>query len=445
MARWRKHARALFLAEKRSARAACVYSVFVLIWHAVVFQAGFALSNWIHRIRYGQIAGYDAQYESKADELMSLVAGRGAVLLGEGLLAWLIFRIRFRRDDPSVIDFARLWWRNCLAGTLLIPVLLVSSQQIYPLSLVLLAIPLYLTIGPSQRAVREARPYRRSRWRPVCPECGYSVFRIRSNRCPECGARYPTTRRTFRRWAALRIAWDRRERGGLIGAYVRTLALILLAPCRAGARLAMPDRLGRAVRWATFHGAITVLFCTLSGSTQFYVHWWISGSLPTFSMWWGGAAPTAFRYSLWLMQSAVAWSVVIASIPAMAILLSTLAPGRRPAAKRGLVKWSLYSTAVLLPAAVVSLIVVEASGRTSFFGGMPPTGIARFGLHVTVRPSISVMFCAYAVVWSIGAPFQPYLNHRGWAWAFTLMLTFVCMGGALAWLVFPATAFVDLL
>ena len=61
-----------------------------------------------------------------------------------------------------------------------------------------------------------------SRWRPVCPDCGYSLRGATSDRCPECGVPYPTTARTYRRWAVRRLPWDRLHRGSLLIAYFKS-------------------------------------------------------------------------------------------------------------------------------------------------------------------------------------------------------------------------------
>ncbi len=240
-----------------------------------------------------------------------------------------------------------------------------------------------------------------SRWRPVCPDCGYSLRGSTSDRCPECGVPYPTTARTYRRWAIRRLPWDRLNRGILLIAYLKSLFLILITPCWAGRHLAQPDRWGRAIRWAVVHCVILAIAATMLCYDC------------TFSMWiWRRFVPDplfhplfymqvpapASRILVWSLQSLVAWFVFLASVPATGVALTLLWPRRHRAWKATAAKWSLYATAALVPA------LAAWYGYYLVFPPLspPPGGITIYTLGPP--PDMPAWFAAivYATIWTLG-------------------------------------------
>jgi hypothetical protein len=190
---------------------------------------------------------------------------------------------------------------------------------------------------------------RMSRWRPVCPECGYSLRGLTEPRCPECGVDLPSANRSFRRWAVRRIPWDRLQRGSLIMAYLGTLLRILFVPWRSGRDLAVPDRWGRAVRWAMVHLLLCALAAVLLSQQDYYVYWLIDKFHPwpqhptDFGSW----APDR-RIGVWATQSLAAWMLTLISFPLVGALISLGVPRRHRAAKLTGIKWSLYATPILV-------------------------------------------------------------------------------------------------
>jgi len=176
---------------------------------------------------------------------VAAVAAPVAMIL-EAVSAWIPFRFVARQRRPPLSRFVRSWWRTCLWGYLVIPagaaIFADAPHNVFFEALPALALCAYAVFGPALLA-RSERPYlRRSRWRPVCPECGYSLRRLRGERCPECGVAFPTTSRVFRRWAVRRLIWERLQRGNALFAYIKTVLTIVFWPCRAARGVAVPDR-----------------------------------------------------------------------------------------------------------------------------------------------------------------------------------------------------------
>jgi hypothetical protein len=254
--------------------------------------------------------------------------------------------------------------------------------------------------GNTRYRQQEEAAVRMSRWRPVCPECGYSLRGLEKPRCPECGVDLPSANRTFRRWAIRRNAWDRLHRGSLLTAYIGTLLCVLFAPWRVGQHLAIPDHWGRAIRWALFHLLLCALGAVLLSQEDYYV-WQIADRLhPIFEHHitdfhpWDANLP---HLSLWAAQTLFAWMLVLASFPITGVLLSLVVPTRHRAAKLTSAKWSLYSTPVLAGALaawyVHYLIWPDTSYNTNYYH--PP---------LSLEPLVWV----YALWWAAGMSMNQY-------------------------------------
>lgn len=251
-----------------------------------------------------------------------------------------------------------------------------------------------------------------SKWKPVCPECGYLLRGLREARCPECGVPFPTEIPTFRRWAVRRLPWDRAKRGSVLAAYLGTLAIILVLPWRGARGLAMPDHWRRALRWAGGHLAVGALACAMLANGQQFPRWLVyqawppSFDPPHLAML--DDAP-AGRMTIWLAQSFVAWAIAIALPTAIGTALSFGVPGRHRAAKLGGIKWSLYLT---------SLCLVLLAGWYGYFALRPPQARAPFPMKFTypLPPAelpAMLLDGLYGVWWAAGMAANPYNRVRG--------------------------------
>jgi hypothetical protein len=348
------------------------------------------------------------------------VASWPSLVILEGLLAYLVYRRLVAPARASLEVFARNWWRACLWGFAAISigmiVLGVLPAVLFATALSV-AITAYLLLTPGLLARNELRAgVHRSHWHPVCPECGYSLRRLGSQRCPECGETLPTTSRVYRRWAWRRLPWDRRTRGGLLLAYIKSLLLIVCRPGRAAQGLVLPDRLPRAVRWALAH---LVLLAALRGGLVPAKLWlearWqrsVGGSLMLL-----GDMPD-YESSpgitvLWAAQTGAAWLAALGILPAIGVLLPAVLPGWHPAARRSAAKWSLYATvvAVLGHLALLGALAISRSQQ------LPPMGWPEYADNMLaisrVHPPGLMLAVPYGVWWAAGVAANPYLRRRG--------------------------------
>ena len=122
--------------------------------------------------------------------LWSAIAYLVPVLL-EALFGWIAFRLIVRHPRPQWYRFVRHWWRTCLYGSILTPLLLLAGA-ISPLgyswsALFFLPIGVYFCLTPAILARRElARRGRRIA--KLCPTCQYCLRGISGETCPECGS-----------------------------------------------------------------------------------------------------------------------------------------------------------------------------------------------------------------------------------------------------------------
>lgn len=406
---------------------------FVVVFHPAFEKRLIELGNAASRYLYHACLTPSSQTTTPSDDREPsndwLVGLAWLLLAGvplAGVVAWLPFTILIRlprsHPDGELRLFIRSWYRMCLWAMLALPAgaclgFFISQYELPDwLALACGAVMLTGLLGflfgtPAFFAHRELKPRRRRlpRWRPECPECGYSLRRAAGERCPECGEAFPTTQRTFRRWAVQRLLWDRRKRGSLLFAYIRTVFAITFCPCRAARRLAMPDRLGRTIRWGAVHVLLAVMLCAVLASDAYYLDWLVKG--------WGEAwieppelaelhRPPGGRVLLWWSQSFCAWLVAIGLLPMLGIGLGMGVPGRHPAARRAITKWSLYATSII---AIVAALTCVWAARRFAWGGFP----------LVVRSAelpkalITVLAVLYGMYWARGLSANPYLRRRG--------------------------------
>jgi hypothetical protein len=369
------------------------------------------------------------------------------VAVAQGALAWLPFRYPTRREQVPLALFIRSWWRSCAWGALIIPTAGVVFAQLpaYPLDAyvpgcVLVA---YLLFGPTAFAWEESRPRRPrlSRWCPVCPECSYSLRKLRGERCPECGVTFPTTQRVFRRWAVRRLIWERVQRGNFAVAYIKTLLVILFRPFRAARGVAVPDRMGKAVRWAATHTILLAIAAVGVGATPRGLRilfaptgWW---------SWAPGQAPTFVTLLGWACQSLATWLIAIGALPLLAVCLSAAAPVQHPAARRGMIKWSLYSTAVVV--LVLAACYAHSIWTWLLFEWLGPRP-GNMWLFYGPRPLPTVFFASvYGLWWAAGVSANPYLRRRGLRVFVLCFAVFILSWLALTAFVLPPGALAELL
>ncbi len=192
------------------------------------------------------------------------------------------------------------------------------------------------------------------RWRPECPECGYSLRGLTGDRCPECGEPFPTTQRTFRRWATHRIPWDRRHRTSLLRAYFATVFLIVFCPWKAARGLVIPDGWGRAIRWAIAHTVVAALVTSVMTGRNIGAHWLGSLFDPRSANEMSELLQAPMAWTLpWAIQETWAWWLAFLSPPAVGCVLSYVVPVRHPASRWGGMKWALYTTVVFPVGAII--------------------------------------------------------------------------------------------
>jgi hypothetical protein len=334
-----------------------------------------------------------------------------AVAVGlNGTLAYIPFRLVARRDRVPVRAFVAHWWRICLWGLLLVPPAEVArrvAERSVSASLgglPAVAFVLCTLAGPAWLA----RPRRKqTHWRPVCPECGYSVRRLTVPRCPECGEDLPSSSPFYRRWAFHRLVWDRRERGSKAIAYLKTVAALAVCPRRAARGLGLPDRIPRAIWWAAGHLLLLGLVAGGAFATLHVAGSWRDTTWPY--------APSDARITLWSAQTLVAWVIAGATWPLTGILIAIAMPGRHPAARWAEVKWSLYAAA--LPALFVGLDKVVLTGLglyAYFFLSAGSLALPRLLWTLNSNPlHAMVPALLYGLWWARGIAAHPYLRRRG--------------------------------
>ncbi|MEW6253473.1 MAG: hypothetical protein AB1716_22750, partial [Planctomycetota bacterium] len=210
--------RALLGLAPGGAGATCVQLVLIAVWHPAVLVVSAVLAvGRTGSNRWGWDAEELVPFWISSDPLNKevLAALSTLVTLGAALMA-LVGYPAFRRHEAersaSGREFVTCWWYTCLWGSVIVPGIAVLSAMVWPevgpipsvLSVLVLALA-----GPAA-AARWRGKLLKQRWRPMCPECGYSLRGLASARCPECGEDLPAVGPGSRRWAVRRLVWDRR-------------------------------------------------------------------------------------------------------------------------------------------------------------------------------------------------------------------------------------------
>lgn len=367
----------------------------------------------------------------------------------EGGLALLIFalfaRRAGRRAPAQRRRFLRCWWRSCLSATPLAILGAIMLALLHPwpdlftlaAPAVLGGFPIYLLVAPMLLARRELRRGRPARWRPVCPECGYSLRRATGERCSECGEPFVGSPRVYRRWAMRRLPWDRRRRPGLLFAYIKTSLAILICPCRAARGVGIPDRYGRAVRWAVAHILAAAVICAVFGSRGVFL-----GRAAEVLEYGGGSLRLMsvdfdpLWIVVWWLECVVCWALALGALPILGVVLSMSLPWRHPVARRASAKWALYGSLPLFALIVVWYGIAAAEQ----FAAQSTAPVFSWFWDELARLPFALAAVAYGLWWSCGPARQAYVRHdaTGVAEAAFFALIYFAAWFTLARLVLPA-------
>lgn len=115
---------------------------------------------------------------------------------------------------------------------------------------------------------------------PECPTCGYILLGLTEHRCPECGAEFASDFvETFGARSRL-LAWERRELGGIVRRFLRTIWCMVASPRRyfvaARARAERPIHRPWLFLCACIGSAFLLSVCsnTLSSFISFSISAW---------------------------------------------------------------------------------------------------------------------------------------------------------------------------
>jgi hypothetical protein len=177
----------------------------------------------------------------------------------------------------------------------------------------------------------------------------------------------------------------------------------------------MPDRYGRAARWAAGHVVLLACAGLAFGQDSYFLNWTLRQLDPDAAAWrsvaftWG--TPSAGRMAIWAAQTYAAWLIALVVLPLLGALLGMAMAWHRPAARRGIAKWSLYATAIQIPVGAVWFAVLLIGSRTRY--PSLPTGFAARMVDASLPNLFAVLAVAYGLWWARGVSSNPYVRHRG--------------------------------
>lgn len=382
--------------------------------------------NW----NYSRFSSYETTYQP---ELPPLTEDGTLILLVIGSMAglflcfaYLIYRFGSPAAGRTVVRFVRHCWMTAIvylvAGLSVFYVILLLPPSIQPMQwpsplddLATLFPTILLLLGPTLLARVEHRGTKKQHWRPQCPECGHSIKHARG-RCSECGLAFPTERTRFRRWAVQRLPWDRARRGFLLGPYLHTHAGVVFLPRRFAGGAAVPDRMGRAWRWAILH---MLLVAVVAAIGKYGPRWYFEVMLPYADpLGPRYEGPDLGHYAVWAAQTVAMWLAAQVSYLASAIILLNLLPGTSPAARRTMLKWALYCTAAL-PVIDIVVIGIETAGvlpgtgRPVIFTGVTGWQATWWLWQQMTRPPELLIAMGYGWLWAAGVSANRWISWRG--------------------------------
>lgn len=228
------------------------------------------------------------------------------------------------------------------------------------------------------------------------------------------------TDRSVWRWAFQRVGWDRRHRSNFVLAYLATILTMLFRPVRFARGTMLPDRWGRAVRWAGLHVAIAAVTASLLGSNRFYRYWAWSYSekegraTQPAEILFQPAPPESV--ALWLGQSTVAWGAILFAMVGLAATISFVLPGQLRSVKFAGIKLALYLSAAF-PVVILCWSVIGAMYEV-FTLPVLPSMVTKPDFHLAAitlsggSPAPPWIVAIFGVLWIVGTCRHPYgLRH----------------------------------
>jgi hypothetical protein len=405
-----------------------------------------ALAHAVPLVAIWLVGGAD-HWRPTRDGFQLLAPAAVVAITLEGILdalAYVAFRTVARREQHPLELFTRCLCATWLWGLLAVAsaVAIIWAAQVAVLAAALcLLLPVYLIAGPALFARSALRPQRISRWRPVCPECGYSLRRAAGPSCSECGTAFPAQGRWYRRWAVQRLRWDRPLRGSVPIAYMRSVLTIVFRPWRAGAAIAVSDRWPRAVRWAVFHLVIFSLAATLAGSQLYFLEGCarLAGVAPPRPWIFLYPDPSAALMLTWATQSFLAHLLGLALLPVTACMVAMAMPQCSAAARRTMVKWSLYAiVAIYLGALLWYPCQLHFGGSAGvLLPGLAGQIFSVWRPNGATTPPAGLVAAVYGLWWAAGVSANPYVRRRGWRTLVLYLGSFMGLWLLLARVLFP--------
>ncbi len=424
-------------------------ALLVMMWHTLLALVALPLGDWRGANLLADLLQHHyllapwtlvpdlifalANLEQHVDPLRQ--ARLGTIVLGTTFAcALIVFIIGYRGFRFGL--FFRLLWRAHASATLITMILLIGIFDTHEWGSIFLVIT-PAALGSGFLACEVRRRERLCTWRPTCPDCGFSIRRAGGANCTECGAPHVGDVRRTRRWAVSRLPWERGVRPFLPFALVQTLFLVILCPCRAGSRIAVPDRWTRALCWAGGALLITALVWTVG----IVLIDDVLGTRPTFRqrppsgielVRSDGLAISWTVYARWTLYRMFAWiGAAVLLLGPILVLLPFLRCA--PAARWTLLKWSFYA---LLACNVGTLLAL-----LSLLGGAgsnrEPLREAFVALYDNTDAwNLLGSVTTFSIWWSAGAAFNRYLPQRGWATFVQLLGRYWLLFALLYWVLF---------
>jgi hypothetical protein len=246
-----------------------------------------------------------------------------------------------------------------------------------------------------------------------CPDCGYNLFGIDSDRCPECGL--PIDRSIL---GESRLPWMHRHKIGRVRAFLRTVVLATVRPRKIAEEVNRPVSYADAIKFRRICLLLAILPLLLGigltvWTSDMGIFWWESTGLVV-----------ACGFSAWLFLLA------ITGLPSLFCHPKSLPVLRQNRA----IALSFYAAAplawMILPTVILGLCVFVFNGPNRWFPGAETLLAAGYGLllllfaaqgnssfvllkHTTLRSAsrrwiigICLAICYIALFWivAIGIP-----------------------------------------
>jgi len=215
-----------------------------------------------------------------------------------------------------------------------------------------------------------------------CPDCGYNLFGIASDRCPECGL---SIDRSI--LGESRLAWSHRRRIGRVRAFLRTNVLVTFQPRRIALEVNRPVNYADAQKFR--HLCILLAWLPLVA-----VVLWIAWMSDTPMSWWERLCFAIIcGFSTWL------YFLAITGLPSLFFHPKTLPTVRQNRA----VALSFYAAAplawMLMPAIILGVSGIMMNGPNLWFfeaETLMVVALVLLGVIFAMQASSSVILLKHA-------------------------------------------------